>query len=288
MPTGAYKVWSVTAGAAPVPDWRTQGAQPDPSSPKAVDIYFGVVPTSPSVPPPRDQADLLLAISAALGTVQHLYGDLKNTPENHNPKFRSFYMRLFRLAQLGLEETCFPDVATEALDHVVSDIVDGEAERVKNDHLKRLGEMAAQFGALCLSLYLIVSILPPEFGLLRRLNIEPRALKSFMLLWTGSFCGVWLSYAIRSVKFTLRDLTVSDEDRLLPAIRLIFAGLLTMILGIVFDLGLAEVKLGGVSLTDFVRDPEHAFLLGAMLGISELALPSVLARRAATYIEALK
>ncbi|WP_041096858.1 hypothetical protein [Sulfuritalea hydrogenivorans] len=79
---------------------------------------------------------------------------------------------------------------------------------------------------------------------------------------------------------TIADLTVTDVDRLLPAIRLLFAGSLTMILGIMFMLGVVRISLGTYSITDFATNPTLAFLVGCICGISELLLPATIANRA--------
>jgi hypothetical protein len=81
---------------------------------------------------------------------------------------------------------------------------------------------------------------------------------------------------------------VTDSDRLIPAIRLIFAGLLTMLLGVTFVLGLVEIKLGAFPITDIATKPMLAFLVGAFCGVSELALPASVAKRASDFISKLK
>jgi hypothetical protein len=121
-----------------------------------------------------------------------------------------------------------------------------------------------------------------------RLDIAPAFLSSFMLLWSGCFLGVWLSYAIRTTTFTLRDLTITDGDRLVPELRLLYAGFLTMLLGMLFMLGVVNVSIGDFKLTAIVGQPMLAFIVGAFCGISELTLPSKLAKRAADFLETLK
>ena len=118
--------------------------------------------------------------------------------------------------------------------------------------------------------------------------IEPVLMANFMLLWVGCFLGVWLSYGIRTTSFTLSDLTITDSDRLTPAIRLVFAGTLTMILGIIFAFPILEIKIGNFPITDFNTQPMLAFLLGCFCGISELVLPTTVAKRASDFISNIK
>jgi hypothetical protein len=83
---------------------------------------------------------------------------------------------------------------------------------------------------------------------------------------------------------TLEDLIVTDSDFLLPLTRHLFAGALTMILGIALALGIVEVKIAGISSTQLIFDPQIAFLIGALCGISELLLPATVAKRAGAVL----
>jgi hypothetical protein len=283
MAQGSFVIWPADAtgnlvgnptGSPPVPA--------NPSDENAVDIYFGVS-SGTAQPPPKDQSDLQADIAKVLRAVQLTYRRAKST-ERSKAQFRIYYMRLFRLAQLGLEgSSAAPDVASGALKAVTADLIDDEAGRVKNGHLMRLGSAAAVLAIPFLILYLVLRNTLPQstFGLfIASLGIQPVVMANFMLLWVGCFVGVWLSYGIRTSVFTLPDLTVTDSDRLVPAIRLLFAGTLSMILGIGFILGLVEIKLGANSVTDFSTKPMLAFLVGAFCGVSELLLPTAVAKRA--------
>jgi hypothetical protein len=273
-PTGAYRVWPADGDGNAMP--IDQPANP--SDPKAVEIYFGLLESS--TPPPKEQSDLQVAIGEALETVKTLYIDRNGVPA---PSFRRYYTRLFRIAELGLEGNAMPDIAKISLDRIVGDLVDAEGARVKNAHLGRLGIWALILAAAFLGLYLAICALATR-PLLPYLGVDPTTAKSFMLLWIGSFGGVWLSYAIRTTALKLRDLVVPDADRLLPLTRLVFAGLLTMIVGLMLALSFVDVKVGGQSLAAFTRDPMKALLLGLFCGVSELLLPSMVGKRAGNLL----
>ena len=265
---------------------------PDPASAEAVDIYFGVLDTAPH-PPPKDQADLQAAIAKVLRAIQILFLEGGRTRGVREGKFRDYYVRLYRLAQLGLEGTIVATgIASAALATVTVDLIDDEAGEVKNKHLKDLAQHAAWLSVPFALAYIVLCLsaappIGPLANVLWQLGANPSVLANFMLLWIGSFLGVWLSYGIRTTTFTLSDLTITDSDRLTPAIRLLFAGTLTMILGIVFVL-LIEVKIGSYSVTHIADNPMLAFLLGAFCGISELLLPTTVAKRASDFIGSLK
>lgn len=285
---GAYAIWVADKDGQiidPPSDPRKRDRNPDPSNPAATDIYFIV--EDPSALPPEEQTALQGEIDKVLRILQRLY--LHGPLFNHE-RFRIYYVRLFRIAQLGLEENALTTIAASALAVLVTDLIDDEAGRVKNGHLKALGAYALKYSLPFALLYLIIGLSPDGFFVqaLRAMAGDPPLLAAFALLWIGCFTGVWLAYGIRKTSISLTDLVTTDEDRLEPQIRLIFAGLLTMLLGIVLSLGLIELTVGTISLTEFDRAPMLAFLLGAICGISELVLPVSMANRAASLFSGIK
>jgi len=276
-------------------------AAPDPSRSEAVDGYFGLLQDI-TQPPPKEQADLLDRVQKALRAIQYLF--LHPRPEDKNSEtelvkerrhrlFRAFYIRIYRLAQLGLEgSNVSPDIANSALTIVIADLINDEAGNVKNRHLRRLGARALALAAPCLILYILLRLITAYWTggtkILSNLGIEAPLAASFMILLAGCFLGVWLSYGVRTTTFSLDDLLVTDQDRLNPLVRLIFAAALTAIIGIIISLPLLELKLGRFSLTTLAELPMLAFLIGCFCGISELALPTAVAKRASDFISNVK
>lgn len=292
MSKGSFKIWPADKAGNPLghptPPEGKPAEPPNPLDEAAVDIYFGV-PASVPQPPPKDQFELQQEIAKVLRTVQLLYGPPIGDPNGRcKPQFRSYYARLFRLAQLGLEgDQVSPEIARGALSAVADNLIEDEASRVKNDHLKLLGKTALFLSGPFVLVYFVLGFTPPDScpaKVLLSVGVERGVLASFMILWVGCFLGVWLSYGIRTSVPTLADLTVTDVDRLLPAIRLLFAGSLTMILGIMFMLGIIRISLGTYSITEFATNPTLAFLIGCLCGISELLLPASVAKRANDFI----
>jgi len=298
MPAGSFTLWPYDEDNKPIklpnPIPPPPAPQPvaDPSDPKAVEIYFGV-PLGAPKPAPKEQLDLQEKIQKVLRAIQILYPQSTASTAKQQKQFRNYYIRLFGVGQLGLEGTdVSTDIANAALDSTIADLIDDEAGHVKEKHLVLLGGNALVAGVVCLALYfalcLIAAYVPTASTFLLTLNINARLLANFMLLLTGSFVGVWLSYAIRTTTFTLSDLTVTDSDRLTPAIRLIYAGWLTIVLGIVFALPLVEFKVGNFPVTDVAGYPMLAFVVGCFCGISELTLPTAVAKRASDFIQNIK
>lgn len=294
---------AATAPAAPAapgaeehkPETAEDLVAPDPARPEAFDIYFGVKDLKD--PPPKDQVDLQDKVQKVLRTIQVLFitGEAAEAAKGqakarNHAQFRSYYVRLYRLAQLGLEvNNVSPDIATVALATTISDLIDDEAVTVKRKHLRLLGRDAISVSFVCLILYILLMLTKTYWthinSFLLTMGIQSSLAANFMLLLVGCFLGVWLSYGIRTTAFSLADLTVTDTDRLTPVIRLLFAGSLTLILGIVFAIPLVEVKIGSMSVTDIARYPMLAFVVGCFCGVSELALPTVVSKRASDFIK---
>jgi hypothetical protein len=163
-------------------------------------------------------------------------------------------------------------------------VIDDKAGNVKNTHMKKLGGFAVSYAAVLGLGYAIVRCWPASKDVLRRLCIDNEMFANFLVLWIGAMLGVWLSYAIRTTTFTLRDLLITDSDRLLPSIRLFYAGCLAMIIGLILVLGIADIKLGSVSLSGIATRPTLAFLVGTFCGIAELTLPTAVAKRASDFV----
>lgn len=287
-PSGAYSIWVADKDGKiidPPSDPRNRDRHPDPFNPTATDIYFIV--ENPSSEIAKEQADLQGEIDKVLRAVQRLY--LQAQVINQE-RFRIYYVRLFRIAQMGLEGDAAPAIAASALATVTADLIDDEAGRVKNGHLKALGAYALKYALPFAVFYAIIGWFPNGFIVLglRALSCEPSVVSAFMLLWMGCFAGVWLAYGIRKTKISLTDLVTTDEDRLEPQIRLVFAGLLTMLLGMFLVLGAVDVTVGDISLTAIHKTPMLAFLIGAICGISELVLPASVGNRAANVFSSLK
>ncbi len=284
---GAYCIWTAEDDGSPLL-LDTDGKKlehPQPRDVRAVEIYFGILD---GPPPPADQVELQGSIEKLLAAVRQLY--LDSQPPKPD-RFRRYYVRLFQLAQLGLEGANPPTamVAT-ALEALTQELIDDEAARVKNGHLRLLGGWVVQYGLYGLYAYVVLSLMPaPLAALLReRMALDCGQAANFMLLWVGCFIGVWLSYGIRTAQFTLADLTRTDSDRLQPQFRLLFIGTLTMLLGLLFSLGIVELKLGTYAVSDIVRQPMLALLIGTFCGISEAALPGSLAQKATAFVGGVK
>jgi hypothetical protein len=257
----------------------------------AVTIYFGPNSAVPQ-PPPKEQRQLQEAADKLVLTARRVYRIDHGPDLEQKKRFRSYYIRAFQIAAVGLEgANPATEIATTALADLAGELVDDEAMRVKSAYLRELGWAALKSSFPFACMYLLVKSVPTSdfvVVMLGRLGAHPDWFSAFMLLWIGCFLGVWLSYGIRKKTFTLTDLTRTEDDRMSPLIRLWFAGSLTMLLGIVFAIPVVDVQIGSFKLSEMARVPMIAFLIGALCGISELVLPSAVEKRATDFFAKLK
>jgi hypothetical protein len=253
----------------------------DASDQKAYEIYFGISINAGALP--QDQLDLKRGAETALNVIQHLFG-------KDEVKFRPYYVRLIRLSELGLlGPHAMPDIGKQVLEGLTSDLIQAEGPRVKNDHIFELAKFALLMSLPLGIFYIILRSVDPSKSFaksLAALAIDVKVLSCFMLLWIGCFLGVILSYGLRTTAMTISDLVVTDADYLLPAVRLLFAGALTMVLGLILQTHIVELKIGDLVSTSVIGSiPMLAFVIGTFCGISELALPGVVTKKASDILK---
>jgi hypothetical protein len=236
------------------------------------DIHFKVV--APGCP--SEQQSLKNRIERTLSNLRAIY-------PNGGPKFNEAFSKLLGLSQVGLVgSNPSVTVAEAALDSLQAEIVDREAGRVKNDYMLKLGRWALGFGFVATVFYFLLD----WYG-----TYLPRQLvhyRTFFLLWTGCMVGAWCSFASRKVVLTFFDLAQLEEDRIDPPLRLIFAGLLTSILGLVFVTGFANVVIGTFEGAKILHSGSIALLSGALSGMAEKALPAAVMQRAQSLFKSEK
>ena len=154
-------------------------------------------------------------------------------------------------------------------------MVDREAGQIKNGYMIKLGSWALLFALVAAATY----------ALLRYSGVAPwYGNRNYLLLWIGCMVGAWCSFASRKVILTFFDLARIEEDRVDPPLRLIFAGLLTVILGLIFATGFADRVVGTFHASNFLTHGSIALLIGALAGISEQALPGAITQKARSIL----
>jgi hypothetical protein len=143
--------------------------------------------------------------------------------------------------------------------------------------MKRLGIIAAVSAAASAIIYLILRNNQQLSQLLS-------AYRNLFALWTGTMIGTWLSFGLRRPKIVFKDLGALEDDMMEPAVRLIFTGLIAVIIAFIFASGMINVKVGEFDSAGLLAHGSSALLIGMLLGVSEQALPGALTRRASQFV----
>jgi len=237
---------------------------PDPQNDE--DIHFQLKANLQGEPP-ETQLKLKSEVESTLSLLRVLYAADKAS-------LRIFLRQLISLAQAGLVGShAQPEVAMRALASLRADVVAREGGRIKNRYMRELGRYALAFCGIPLLSYVVFSLVAPE-----------QHLAGFMLLWVGCMAGVWLSYGYRKTTIGFADLAIPESDRLDPPLRLFFAGLLTLVFGILLYKNVVSIEIAGFKTQDIGGDPAVALLIGVLCGISELVLPAKVAKKAEELI----
>jgi len=218
---------------------------------------------------PQDQLRLKDDIEQALVVLNSLILE----PE---ARFEQYFKPLLSLAQCGLVgDAANPEVAARALASWKNDVTVREGGKIKNRYMKMLGRAAVFSGIPTLVTSLVVLRYLPRYEIAG----------CFLVLWSGCMAGVWLSFGARKASFSFEDLHIPEQDRLEPFVRLFFAGLLTIILGLVFSLDVVTVTLGSISTSEINTKFRVALLIGMLCGFSEQVLSSKVAKQASSLLD---
>lgn len=211
----------------------------------------------------EDQLSLRDEIDRTLAVLRLLFKD-------DEVSFNYYFNPILSLAQAGLVgDSAAPKVAKRALTELKNEIVDREGGKVKNRYMRELGKKALLLG---LPTFIVATIL----FFFQTLPTQA----AFLFLWSGCMAGVWLSFGVRKTILKYEDLGVIEEDRLEPTIRLIFTGLLTILIGLLLSTEVIKINIGLVSTTSFINDIRVSILIGMVCGFSEKALPGKIKEQA--------
>jgi hypothetical protein len=226
-------------------------------------------------PPSKEQVALKADIESVLTVLRLLFSD-KN-------EFETYFRPLLSLAQAGLVgDHAQPEVAAGALTALKNEIVAREGGKVKNRYMKTLGLRALYLGGSVLIVAIALYAIPRLRGWMPGADFI--VFNNFLFLWSGCMAGVWSSFGVRKTLLRLEDLPILEEDRLEPKIRLIFAGLLTMMVGLFFSLKVVTINLGPITTDQINTNVKLALLIGLLGGFSEKALSSAVAKQASRLL----
>lgn len=238
------------------------------------DIHFQVASEITSVP--KEQLSLKAEIESVLTVARILFPNESD--------FENYFRPLLSLAQPGLVgDHAQPELAVGALSALKNEITAREGGKIKNRYMKSLGKHCLYIGGPILLLAIILYTATRLTGRTPFSNVG--VLNNFLFLWAGCMVGVWLSFGARKTFLRFEDLHIPEEDRLEPAVRLFFAGLLSTILGLLFSLKVVTITLGAISSEHLNTSVRVAVLIGFLGGFSEKGLSSAVAKQASHMLQ---
>jgi hypothetical protein len=215
---------------------------------------------------PEEQMELRDEVARSLTILRLIF------KEDNDPGFQLYFKPLLSLSQVGLVGEAQPELAKRALRTLKADILSRESGRLKNKYMKKLGVRSLVLGG--------IALLPPFL----MVSYISQDILSFFYLWAGCMAGVWLSFGARKKILEFEELGVMEEDRMEPIVRLIFTGLLTLFLGLLFSTEAVSVSIGNIDTNAVDSDIRVALLIGVACGLSEKILATRLTQKAAEFI----
>ncbi len=218
---------------------------------------------------PESQLGLMDEINRMLRAIRAVFS-------SSGEDFDRYRRELFVLAKAGLEgDNAQPGLARRALevfrDQLTAQVMNG----LKNDYLLRLGVRA-----------LILGVPPLVIALLMNtLFREHQQWTNFLFVWVGCQAGTWLSFGARRLRLRLDDVQIGGGSLFEPWARLIFAGVCSLAVGVLFSTKTVVLGIGPMETWRFVEHPEIAALIGLLCGFIERSLSSTSVSRARDLLQ---
>ncbi|WP_394665467.1 hypothetical protein [uncultured Chryseobacterium sp.] len=228
----------------------------------------------------ENQQKLHLEIEKTLVVVRKLF-------ENSPIELQHYFSQLLTLAQAGLtpEDNAQPTISLNALQQLKAELIDKKSGEVKNAYFKTLGIKAFYLGSPILIFCFVIKILYyfTESDVINNLSI----FSNFLFIWCSSLLGVWLSFGARKTTLTFEELTTIEEDRLEPALRLVFVGIISIIFALLFYKKAIVLEIGQISTKEVATDSFTAIIFGIFLGLSEKFIGQKLTKKATSLFESI-
>lgn len=242
------------------------------------------------VPIPEDRARLKLDLDQAVMVTRAVFAEREHDTgwrpwpghwrrarvEAARQRLADYIDQLVGIAKVGLMnlDPSQGGFARGDLDRYKAEFTIREAGTVKNRYVRRLGWTCLMVALLAMLVYAAIGA-----GLLSSTLL--RTHQNFWLLAAGTAVGTWLSFSLRRVTLTFKDLAVLEEDRLDPFLRVLFMIGLVLVIGLLFWTGAVTFGLGALDATTAMsRKGSGALLIGLLAGIAERAIGTAVSRRA--------
>jgi hypothetical protein len=221
---------------------------------------------------PRDQRNLKSEVERSLVVISSIY-------RSPNIKFEYYFERLLSLSQMGLVgETANPEAATETLEALQQEFLEKEGNHAKSIYYRKVGRAAFCLGIAPLICALTVLARPDTFAKWLYGDVGPQQTLSithfgnFVIVWAAAVLGVWLSGVLQTINVKFSRLHVLEEDQTNSWIRCLIVGASALLLGFLLYKKFVEIRIGGITITDFYEDTVTSIVLGVLCGLAGRAL----------------
>lgn len=216
---------------------------------------------------PQEQEKLYNYIEKFTSIIKSLNGT------NKNIKYE-YFNKVVSIAQSGLVgPNAQPKLTINALDSLKEEIIINEAGRIKNSYMRYLGFIA-------LIIVLIGTVLVWIFNKYKLYFIN-----KFIFVFQGSMIGAWISFGARKVELKFEELSIIENDRLNPIIRLIFIGISSVVLLLFIDSEIITFSVGGFKSQNISNSIESQILLGVITGLLEYKVSIGIFNKASNIID---
>jgi hypothetical protein len=188
--------------------------------------------------------------------------------------FGEFVGRVIQATRAGLVgSNAQPRLGRDAIDQIRAEIVMRRGVRMKILYLLKLLAWAA--------LGLIPALILLAIGWVGSLEDGERTalVAGLGWVWIGALVGAWMSAAYRRGEVDFAGLPRFLDARFEPALRILFVGLLSVVVALGIRLELLEFSIEGHALASYTTDPLIGLLIGFVCGFAERAISRRLAQR---------
>ncbi|MGL5724291.1 hypothetical protein [Cetobacterium sp.] len=211
------------------------------------DIEFSV--QEPSQEIPKNYNELF-------SEVEKLRADIIKIFEKDKIGKEKYFQMLLTLAQAGLAgENSNPDLGLIALKSLKNDILTVEGQKFKTKYMISLGKNAAINAVITLVLFFAMS------------NFFKFSTIKYLLVFSGAMIGSWISFGIRKLDISFKDLVNFEKDLMPCQIRLIFIGIVSVIFAMLVNNNLIDISVSNFKLSTLFLKSETTLLFGILCGI---------------------
>jgi hypothetical protein len=238
-------------------------------------LYF-FIPSEFAGPVPKAQEDARQELEVVSRLLRILF-------QQANPAFfREYFSKLVTIAQATFDPDSFRPQALNDIDNLKQEVVQNTAGRIKSAYLKRMALWAVGAAAL------IVAVSFGAVWIGHRLSENGTVVNGevpgyvrwdggYSIFHTGltlaaSMIGVLFATTIRNIEPTFETLAQEGADLMPPWLKLLFAGIVSLVLALLFETKVISVTIGPFSTSRISEDAFTAILVGFFVGMLDKEL----------------